>query len=106
MEWSVLPPARQACAEGRRAEVERMLAGLPADDVPQRWHLLMMLGRHDESAALLQPYEATGNTFALSGFLSYRHFDPSPFPSLVRVMQREGIRRPPPVALPFACPPP
>jgi TolB-like protein len=95
--------ARQASAEGRCAEVERLLASLPPDDVIQRWHLLMLLGRSDEAAQVLMPFERSGNVNALAGFLNYRQFDPRPFPSLMRVLEREKVRRPPPVPLPFAC---
>jgi TolB-like protein len=104
-DWSALPPARQACAEGRRAEVEAALDNIAATDISQRWHLLMMLGRTDEAVALLQPFERAGNTSALAGYLAYPEFDPSPFPSLVRMLEREKVQRPPALALPFACPP-
>lgn len=103
--WNAIPPARQACAEGRRAEVEAALAALPVDDLSQRWHLLMLLGKFDDAAELLQPLEAAGNTFALAGFLAYPQFDPAPFPSLMQVLRREKVERPAPVPLPFACPP-
>jgi TolB-like protein len=104
-DWSALPPARQACAEGRRAEVEAALDKIAATDISQRWHLLMMLGRTDEAVALLQPFERAGNTSALAGYLAYPEFDPSPFPSLVRMLEREKVQRLPALALPFACPP-
>ena len=103
--WSALPPARQACAEGRRGEVEAALDKIAVTDISQRWHLLMMLGRTDEVVALLQPFERAGNTYALAGYLAYPEFDPSPFPSLMRILEREKIKRPPPAPLPFACPP-
>jgi thioredoxin-like negative regulator of GroEL len=103
---AILPPARQACAEGRREDVERALAGLPDDNRSRRWHLLMLLGRHDEAAELVRRLELAGNTEALSGFLIYDHFDPRPYPSLMAVLARENVQRPPPVPLPFACPPP
>jgi hypothetical protein len=104
-DWSALPPARQACAEGRRGEVEAALDKIAVTDISQRWHLLMMLGRTDEAVALLQPLEHAGNTYALAGYLGYPEFDPSPFPSLVRMLEREKVQRPPALALPFACPP-
>ncbi|MGE4073117.1 MAG: hypothetical protein AB7E72_18265 [Lysobacterales bacterium] len=105
-QWSALPPARQACAEGRRADVERALRDdVPLSDVSQRWHLLMLLGRKAEAANALMPLEQSGNTYALAGFLTYVQFDPSPFPSLLQLLEREHIVRPPPVELPFACPP-
>jgi tetratricopeptide (TPR) repeat protein len=104
-EWSTIPPARQACAEGRRAEVEQALDTLDPADISQRWHLLMLLGRGDDATELLQSLEKAGNTFALGGFLAYRHFDPAPFPSLIRALEREKVQRAPPIPLPFACPP-
>ena len=105
MNWSAIPPARQACAEGRRADAEAILAGIDQHDLPQRWHLLMLLGRTGEANDLLQPLERAGNTYALAGFLVYPHFDPAPFPSLMAVLEREKVQRPPTVPLPFACPP-
>jgi TolB-like protein len=103
--WNSIPPARQACAEGRRADAEAMLARMPDGDFSQRWHLLMLLGRSQEAAELLQPLESSGNSFALAGFLVYPQFDPAPFPSLLKILEREKVQRPPPVPLPFACPP-
>ena len=103
--WSSIPPARQASAEGRCDEVERLLDALPADDVPQRWHILMMLGRRADADQVLMKLERSGNVQGLAGFLSYRHFDPAPFPSLMQMLAREGIRRPPAEPLPFACRP-
>ncbi|MBP8080863.1 MAG: hypothetical protein KAY12_01795, partial [Arenimonas sp.] len=105
MNWSAIPPARQACAEGRRADAEAILAGLDEHDLPQRWHLLMLLGRIGEANDLLQQLERAGNTYAIAGFLIYPHFDPAPFPSLMAVLEREKVQRPPAVPLPFACPP-
>ena len=104
-QWSSIPPARQASAEGRCDEVERLLDALEPGDIPQRWHLLQLLGRKQEAVALLMPLEQGGYLQALAGFLSYRHFDPTPFPSLMRVLEREKVQRPPPIELPFACRP-
>ncbi len=87
------------------AAAEAIFAQIPEGDISQQWHLLMLLGRTREAAELLQPLERAGNTFALAGFLVYPHFDPAPFPSLLRMLEREKVQRPPPVPLPFACPP-
>ena len=103
--WAPVPPARQACAEGRRAEAEQILADLELDSVSLRWHVLMLLGEQAAATELLMQLEQDGRIYALSSFLTYPHFDPSPFPSLLRILEREQIRRPPAVRLPFACPP-
>jgi hypothetical protein len=65
----------------------------------------MLLGRTDEAAVALHALERAGNVSALSGFLVFQHFDPTPFPSLMALLAREKVERPPPVPLPFACPP-
>lgn len=100
---SSIPPARQASAEGRGEEVERILQTIALDRISQRWHLLMSLERSEEVIQLLTPLEQSATIQALAGFLGYRHFDPSPFPSLMRVIERENIQRPPVEPLPFAC---
>ena len=81
------------------------MEALPPGDIPQRWHLLMLLDRRTEASELLMPLEHSGNVQALAGFLNYPHFDPAPFPSLMRVLDREKVHRPPPRPLPFACRP-
>lgn len=63
----------------------------------------MLLDRHADAERMLMRLERDDNLQAQAGFLVYPQCDPSPFPSLVRAMQRENIQRPPPVALPFAC---
>jgi TolB-like protein len=103
-QWELIAPARQACAEGRRAEVADALARTPGADLAQRWHLLMLLGRVQEANEPLHALERAGNINALAGFLIYPNFDPRPFPSLMALIERESIDRPPPQPLPFACP--
>ena len=49
--------------------------------------------------------EVTGLVFALAGYLGYRVFDPRPFPSLMKVLERERVTVGEPRLLPFACPP-
>ena len=111
--------AREACADGDRASVERMLAEVESrsrapmrqtaggwTDVSTRWHLLMLLNERERANEVLRPLAETGIPYMLADFMIYHQFDPSPFPILVRVMQREGIQRPPAVDIPFACPPP
>ncbi|NGP54125.1 hypothetical protein [Thioalkalivibrio sp. XN8] len=103
--WAIVPLARQACAEGRRADAEQHLASLDPENVSLRWQILMVLGEMEAATELLMELEREGRTYALASFLTYPHFDPSPFPSLMRILEREQVQRPPLVPLPFACPP-
>lgn len=100
---SMLVSARQACAEGRRVEVEGMLATVPEHDTSLLWLYLVMLGRMQEAADLLMPLERDGRTEALASFLFYPEFDPTPFPSLMRVLEREQVERSAPAAQRYAC---
>jgi TolB-like protein len=100
--------ARQACAEGRRGDAEAILAGLDPEDSydrSTRWHILKLLGLEQEAAAVLQPYADSGVPYQLADWLGYHKFDPTPFPAIMAVLEREGIDRPPAVDIPFKCPP-
>jgi len=103
-----LVDARQACAEGRRSDAEDILAHLdPKDNYARstRWHILKLLGREQESAEVLRPYADSGVPYQMADWLGYHKFDPTPFPSVMALLKREGVNRPPAVEIPFKCPP-
>jgi TolB-like protein/Flp pilus assembly protein TadD len=105
----LLVRARQACAEGRRADVEAMLSAVDPNDnyaISSRWHLMKLLGLEKESAEVLKPFADSGVPFMMTSWLIYTKFDPKPFPAVMSVLQREGVQRPPAVDIPFKCPPP
>ncbi len=41
--------------------------------------------------------------FALSSYLAYPYFDPTPHPKFMAVLESQGIDRPPPLDIPFRC---
>jgi len=100
--------AREACAAGDRAAAERILETLDGrnDDLSVRWLLHNMLGNARQEIEVLRPLEQSGVLFQLASYLIYAKFDPRPYPSLMAVLEREGIERPPPTVPPFRCPPP
>lgn len=101
--------ARLACVAGDREQAELILARLDASrgkEISLIWHILMLLGREREAADLLMPLDASGVPYQLASWLVYPQFDASHFPNLQRVLRREGIERPKPVEIPFACPEP
>ncbi|MEE4172933.1 MAG: hypothetical protein V2I57_01620, partial [Xanthomonadales bacterium] len=106
--------ARQACAEERRDDAEAILeahkrrAGeiSPADFASVRWHLEMMLGNPQQAAEALRPFESTDAPMAVSNFMLYPQFDPTPFPVVMTTIQRENVDRPAPILPGFQCPPP
>ena len=99
--------ARQACAEGRREDVLQILDQLRLDDggnIAVEWMILMLLGPTQEAAELLRVYESGEVPYQLASWLIFHFFDPSPFPSLTQMLERENVSRPLATEIPFACP--
>ena len=94
---------RQACAEGR---VSDAVALFDQDaDAPNNWFILGTLSRNDEADAALRQAEIENGTHGLLNYLLYPQFDARRFPSLVRLLEREGIEVREPTPIPFACKP-
>jgi len=99
--------ARQVCSEGRSDDVLEILEKLRAeegDNVGAEWVILKMLGRDQESAELVRRFESNGVPFQLASWLVFPTFDPAPFPTLMKMLERENVQRPPVGTIPFACP--
>lgn len=98
--------ARQACAEGREDDAKVILEELRSTgnrDVATEWMLLMLLDQRQEAIDLLRDYETGGVPYQLASWLVLNIFDPEPYPSLVQMLKREDVQRPPVSAIPFAC---
>jgi hypothetical protein len=105
---SPLVALRQACADGDRATAERHLLVVDerfSDRFNVHWLALQLLADDTTVANWLRPLEASGVPYQLASELIYHQFDPRPFPGLMAVLEREGVKRPPPVEIPFKCPP-
>jgi len=94
---------RQACADGRTEDAQRIYAEAISDDRNERWLGLLLLGETDAAYDYLRPIADSGNLFALSSYLLYPQFDARRFPDLMQLLKSEGIERPEPEAIPFAC---
>ena len=103
-----LVTAREACAAGDRATVEKILEQLENAEPAMYstiWILHNMLGNTAMETEVLRPLEQSGVPYQLADVLSYHTFDPRPFPALMAVLEREGVERPEPAVPPFRCPP-
>ena len=92
---------RQACAEDRAQDAYALF-----EDAPEAWidwFSADIVARTDEADALLRSAEIEHGTHGLLNFLLYPQFDARRFPSLVRVLEREGIEIREPTPIPFAC---
>ena len=108
---SQLPPVnllyvelRQACAAGDNETARRVMATLEAEhDSDVLWIPYHLTRQLEKIEGLLMPIHDSGQLFALSALLNYPYFDPNPYPGLMKVLRREGIKRPDPIEIPFAC---
>jgi hypothetical protein len=107
--YASLVQARQACMEGRVQDVldilndERSQNNRANNNIV--WLMLLMLGDNESAEASLRPYESDETPQTLVSWLVYHKFDPSPFPSVMAVLERENVNRPPPAELPYICAP-
>jgi len=100
--------ARQACAENRTERVREVLdtsygGGVDANSGNPLWLVYKMLGEEEEAVRVLRNFEFDGVPYLMANWLFYPFFDPSPFPALMAVLERENVDRPPTVQLPYAC---
>jgi TolB-like protein len=105
-----LMEARQACAEGRVERVREIADGytdfgIDANTGNPLWLVLKMLGEEEGALAVLRNFEFDDAPLVIGNWLSYKSFDPEPFPALTAVLARENIERPPTAQLPYACTP-
>lgn len=93
---------RQACAEDRVAEADALYEALdPGSNV--QWLYLKTLGFDDRARELLRPLDTPENLVTLSGYLTYRFFEPRDYPLLWRVLTAQDINRPPATPLAYRC---
>ena len=102
--------ARQMCAENRLDDLRDLYEANFAGEVTvnsgnSTWLVLNMLGEKERALDVLREFDVPQVPFIIANWLSYRQFDPTPFPSLMQVLQREDVDRPPPRPLPYACTP-
>ena len=103
-----LMDARQACAEGRTEDVREILrtvysGPINANSRNPTWLVLKMLGENERAEELLRNFEFDDVPFAIAAWLSYPTFDPSGFPALMAILERENVTRAPTAVLPYAC---
>lgn len=100
--------ARQACIEGRTDDVMAILDDINSDSERLdnlTWLILLLLDDKEAAVEILRPYDIEGLPKLIGGWLTYSKFDPSPFPELMAILDRENVVRPPPVQMPYTCPP-
>jgi TolB-like protein len=107
MEWVNTPLLliRQACSEGRTEDATAIFDEFNLEEDDNAWLSLKILGRDAEASRAAAPMAESISPFQYSTPLVYRIFDPSPYPAIMELIDREQVLRPPPLEIPFKCPP-
>jgi len=104
-ENKLLADLRQSCADGGvgAVEIAARLARLPGASTSSHWLAAELLGDRDRATALLMPLHRPDRLTTLMQYLVYPNFDVRPFPLLESRLAADGIKRPPPAPISFAC---
>ena len=101
-----LADLRQACAELRTADAERIFAAaLRAfpNNLSLKWHSNMIMGYDEAARELFREFDDRGEFVTLYSYLIYPHFDPKPYPNFMRALFGRGVRERPVEALWYRC---
>jgi TolB-like protein/Tfp pilus assembly protein PilF len=101
-ESALIMGVRQACAEGRVADADKIFAEV-AEDSNSRWLFLKTLGLHEEARETLVYLDNPATLSSLAGFLIYPMFDHNEFPLLKSELESQDINRPPGRSVPYQC---
>jgi len=102
----IMANARQACAENRLDDADRLITRLEteyADDPWTHWAAAQLRGDYDGATAVLKNSSVGGNLRDLLDFTVYPSFDARAFPELVEFIEAEGGEVHDPVELTFQC---
>jgi len=97
---------RQACAENRIADAERMHANaknILANNPSIEWLSQIILGNDENAVDVLREFDATGDMTTMTSFLTYGTFDAGRYPNLTALLESEGIERGEAIELPYQC---
>lgn len=96
---------RQACADNdlkSAIAIERQ-QDVAATPLGLRWQGALTLGDRRRAIALLKRLDRADQLTDLATFLGFRYFDVRDFPMLDHALRAEGVNRPAPVPIPYAC---
>ena len=106
-ENKLLAELRQSCADGGAGsgEIAARLDSLPDASTSSKWQAAELLGDPARATAILMPLHRADRLTTLMQYLVYPNFDVRPFPLLQARLAADGIKRPQPARIPFACSP-
>jgi TolB-like protein len=106
-ENKLLAELRQACADGGRGarEIAAQLSRVPDVSLSGAWHSALLLGDTAAAVEVLRPLDRPDRLTTLMQYLVYPMFDARPYPLLQARLKADGITRPRPATIPYACQP-
>ena len=97
---------RQACADNRLADANRLFAKAIeqfAGDPSIMFLSHLIMGNDEEAVESLMEYDLNEDMITLTSFIIYGTFDSRPLPNLTAMLKSQGIERGQPVKPPYQC---
>ena len=97
---------RQACAEDRVADAQRIHEQLKRDypdNTSAMWISNSIMGNDQDAYETLLPLDDSENLVEIGDFMSYAYFDARPFPNLMALLESQGIEPREPRDIPYRC---
>jgi TolB-like protein len=105
-EYDPMVTARQACMAGHGERVAEIIEQEKHGNQPNLvWLLYNLQGETELATEALRKFDSEEFPYTIASWLSYHTFDPTPYPVLMQVVEREGIQRRPVAEMPYICPP-
>jgi len=97
---------RQACAENRLADADRLYTKAIvqfAGNTSIIWLSHLIMGNEEEAVETLMDYDSKNDMITMAAFLGYGSFDATPYPNLTSLLESQGLERGELVKIPYQC---
>ena len=101
-----LATLRQRCAELRITDAEKLhdrILVKNEGDLSANWLSFKIIGDDESAEQLFAEYDERGDFGTMATYLSYEHFDPTPYPNFMQSMAGQGIEDRGISKLPYRC---
>ena len=102
----LLVELRQACAEQRIADAEKLHGRALnefSDEIAVVWLAHKIIGNEDEAVALFKSYDDAGDFDTLQSYLPYPNFDITNYPNFMRAVAGQGLEDRQVIPVPYSC---
>ena len=102
----LLVELRQVCAENKISEASRIYARLQSefpDELAAQWLAATIYGDDETATEVFRTFDDNQEFDVIADFLTYPHFDPSPYPNFMARLSGQGFETRRVTKAPYRC---